>query len=104
MMASLQKFNRRPYLITIGVASLLGILPLLLAWTGEWLAATYDCRIGSGPPETCMIAGLDWGYALNWLFVMGWMVFLTLPVALVIILVLLVTMAIHRLLWTKRQR
>lgn len=102
-MAELQAFNRRPYWIIIGVASLLGILPLLLAWTGEWLAGTYGCSIGSGPPETCMILGLDWGYALNWMFVMGWMVFLTLPVALVIIVVLIVAMVVHRMLWNRKQ-
>lgn len=97
------KFNRRPYLIVLGVSTLLGILPLLLAWTGEGLAGSYDCYIGSGPPQTCMILGLDWGYALNFMFVMGWLVLLSLPVAMVINIVVVLTMIIHRTLWGRRQ-
>ena len=93
----------RKFLYLFGFGLLfLCLLPVFLTLLGMGIAAVAGCEIGGGGPQTCLILGSDWGETLYTLTMMHWYALLTLPLAVVPLILILVLALVDLIRYLRR--
>lgn len=93
--------GRRGIYITGGLVLLLGLAPVLSVILSSLIAEARGCALHEGGISPCTLAGQDIGPALYAMFVAGWLLFLTWPLVLVGLGMIVVTGLIDLLRWAR---
>ncbi len=88
----------RPHLRSLVIIVILAVLPLLVGWGAGIAASLAGCQINEGFATPCSFFGIDAGGLLYDLAMVGWLELMTLPLAVVLfgIWLLSLTIAVFR--------
>lgn len=90
----------RTILAGLGLALIaIGLLPVGSVWWASSFAQAHGCTLHEGYANPCIVAGVDHGDRLYSAFVAGWLMLISLPLA----LLGLVLLAVVLLLWLFRK-
>lgn len=92
----------RIFAILFVVIVLVGIAPVLLAFSASLIADAAGCVLNEGGINPCLIGGVDVGDTLAVLFMTHWLALMTLPVAGLALVVWLVALVVTLLLRWQR--
>lgn len=96
--------KRAPWLLVLGIVTLVGWAPLGVLLLGSGVASALNCRLDEGSVHPCLVAGVDIGPVLYTATVSGWLILGVWPVMLGTLLIwlgllirMIVRMSLRRL-------
>jgi hypothetical protein len=91
-------------ILALALIVLFGATPVIATLAASGMGRALGCTLNAGGAHPCLLFGLDIGGALHVMFVSHWFAMVTVPVAIMVLVVWAVVALILLLLHRRRQR
>ncbi len=104
MSATRTRTIRRLMILALALIVLFGALPVVATLAASGIAGVLGCTLDKGGVHACLLLGRDIGAALHLMFVSHWFAMVTIPVAVMVLVVWGIVALILLLLHLRRVR